>query len=103
MPSCTVAHVGERLFHDPVAGGLAGDLERLDDVHARRDQGRERAGEPRHRHLEDNGADLHRNLQLEAVPDLLSLLGPLRRHRKASSEGGGDALAGGKALLDQRL
>ena len=31
------ADVGERLLDDPVAGGRAGDLERLDDVDARRD------------------------------------------------------------------
>ena len=51
-------------------GGLAGDLERLDDVDAGRDERRERAREARHRDLEDDLADAGGSAQLEAVPDL---------------------------------
>ena len=69
-----LAHVAQRVLDDPVARRRAGDLERLDDVDAGGDQRRERPCEPRHRHLEDDVADLHRDLQLEAVPGLLAAL-----------------------------
>src|SRR5439155_151736 len=72
-----LAHAREGLLDHPVACGLAGDLERLDDVHACRDERRERAREPRHRHLEDDVADLHRQAQLQLVPVLPPRLRPL--------------------------
>ena len=71
-------HVDERPLDHPVAGGRAGDLERLDDVDAGRDERRERAREARERDLLDDVADLHRDLQLEAVPVLAAALGPLQ-------------------------
>ena len=67
-------NVGERFLDHPVAGRLTGDLERLDDVDARGDEGRERPREARHRHLEDDVADLHRHLELDPVPELAALL-----------------------------
>src|SRR6266545_3416325 len=72
------ANVGKRLFDDPIAGRLARDLERFDDVHARGDERRQRAREAGDRDLEHDAADLHRHSQLEPVPDLASLLRLLR-------------------------
>src|SRR3954447_25243546 len=70
-------NVAERLLDHPVPRTLAGDLEGLDDVHTRGDESRERAREPRHRHLEDHGPDLHRDLQLELIPLLTAGVGLL--------------------------
>src|SRR6266511_3487810 len=67
-----LTHVGESVLDHPVAGRLPGDLERLDDVDARGDERRKRAGEARHRHLEDDVADLHRHLELERIPAFAS-------------------------------
>src|SRR5581483_6638324 len=64
----------QRFLDLPVAGGLRGDLERLDDVDAGRDERRERAREARHRDLQDDFADAHRQLELERVPRLLARL-----------------------------
>src|SRR5580765_5737970 len=72
-----LADVRERFLDDPVASRLPGDLERLDDVHARGHEGRERPREARHRHLQDDVADLHRDLQLDPVPELPAGLGLL--------------------------
>ena len=70
-------HTRERVLDHPVPCGCPGDLEGLDDVDAGGDERRERPREARHRHLEDHVADLHRQAQLDAVPELAALLGLL--------------------------
>ena len=64
-----LTHFDERLLDHVVARRLAGDLERLDDVDARRDESRERAREARHRDLEDRLSDLERKAEAQAIPD----------------------------------
>ena len=63
------------VLDDAVAGGLAGDVDRLQQRHAGADERGERARPARERDLLDDVADLHRDPQAERVPLRAALLG----------------------------
>ena len=63
-----LAHAHDRVLDDRVAGGLGGDLEAVEDRHARRRERRERAAEARDGDLLHDVAE-DRHLQDDAVDD----------------------------------
>ena len=91
-----LAHGHDRVFDDRVAGGPGGDLEAVEDRHAGRDEGRERAAEARHRDLLHDEAE-DRELEDDAVdgapPAVASrssdAAGTRRRPRTAPGRAGG--------------